>query len=369
MRVLICTPAYLPAREFGGPVAKVEALSGALRTRGHDVDIWTARYGGTVDDNRIRYFPRGPAYRWSPLVPAVRTAARTVQPRPDVVHIMGVRHGFAVLGARAFRRAGVPVFVEPLGMLQPRLRHVRVKRAFDAAFTVPVLRDAAAVIANSDLEADEIRTWEPHVADRVVVRPNPLALPAIAPVAVDLRARFGIPSTATVAITVTRISRTKGLDVLASAVARTENMHVVVVGPDDGDGARADVERVAHDRMHLAGAHYGGERDALVAGGDVFVLPSRTESFGNAAVEAAALGLPVVITDRCGAAGLLETAGAAVVVPFGADPLSGALSMLRDDPTLRARLAANGPAVRTVVDPDHVAAQQEEIYRQVLSAT
>ena len=48
-------------------------------------------------------------------------------------------------------------------------------------------------------------------------------------------------------------------------------------------------------------AKWAAYRDA-----DLFVLPSQSENFGNAAAEAIACGTPVMVTDRCGIAPLVD---------------------------------------------------------------
>ena len=61
--------------------------------------------------------------------PCVPAAART---RPDVVHVSGYRDQVSTVVAGWCRRKAIPYVFEPLGMLEPRLRKVRFKRAFDA---------------------------------------------------------------------------------------------------------------------------------------------------------------------------------------------------------------------------------------------
>ncbi len=78
---------------------------------------------------------------------------------------------------------------------------------------------------------------------------------------------------------------------------------------------------------------------------DVFAIPSRAETFGIAAVEASAMGLPVVASDIGGLSDIVADGETGLVVPPGdAGALAGALRALVDDPALRRRL---GAAART----------------------
>jgi glycosyltransferase involved in cell wall biosynthesis len=108
--------------------------------------------------------------------------------------------------------------------------------------------------------------------------------------------------------------------------------------PIPGSAVRV-LEGFSHERMPEA---YG-----LI---DVLVLPSRTtatwkEQFGRVIIEALWCGVPVVGSDSGEIPWLLELTGGGVTFPEGdADALARQLSRLRDDPPLRASLAATGRA-------------------------
>jgi glycosyltransferase involved in cell wall biosynthesis len=87
--------------------------------------------------------------------------------------------------------------------------------------------------------------------------------------------------------------------------------------------------------IYWAGFLSGAEKLAALAAADLFVLPSYSENFGVAAVEALACGLPVVVSDQVGINGEIDAAGAGVVAPCRVDALAGALAQLVADPALR----------------------------------
>ena len=100
---------------------------------------------------------------------------------------------------------------------------------------------------------------------------------------------------------------------------------------------------------------------------DAFVLASEHENFGMVAAEAAAAGVPSVITDRCGVAELLRDRGA-LVVPYSRAAVGEALARLLRDGGLRRSLGASGREVAREWSWQHVAAVEEEILQSIAAA-
>jgi glycosyltransferase involved in cell wall biosynthesis len=101
---------------------------------------------------------------------------------------------------------------------------------------------------------------------------------------------------------------------------------------------------------------------------DIFVVPSFQESFGVAAVEAAAAGLPVVASDVGGLPEVvIDGETGYLVPPADAHTLSQRLAQLIADPSLRRRM---GKAGRVLVETHYNwkdnAAQMERLYRSLV---
>ena len=116
-----------------------------------------------------------------------------------------------------------------------------------------------------------------------------------------------------------RIAAEKGIEHLLEAARRLPDAHVVLAGPDDRHGTMATVRAALGDpatagRVHLLPPT---RRPALrpLSPRDVFVLASGGENFGLVAAEAAAVGTPVVVSDRSGVAASFDE-GEALVVPY-----------------------------------------------------
>src|SRR5947209_18708249 len=77
-------------------------------------------------------------------------------PRPDVAHVFGFRDVVTTGTAAWCRLRRVPYVCEPLGMFEPRLRKVPLKRALDASVYRGVARGATAVVVASERERDAV---------------------------------------------------------------------------------------------------------------------------------------------------------------------------------------------------------------------
>jgi glycosyltransferase involved in cell wall biosynthesis len=130
------------------------------------------------------------------------------------------------------------------------------------------------------------------------------------------RDTLGISATTDVVVFVGSIIHRKGVDLLLDAFARVAatnpTAELILVGPRDDSTAEeartfdAQVDDLvqtsgAADRIHFAG--YVPNVDTYLRAADVFVLPSRREGMGNAALEAMATGIPTVLTPYLGLPG------------------------------------------------------------------
>jgi glycosyltransferase involved in cell wall biosynthesis len=166
---------------------------------------------------------------------------------------------------------------------------------------------------------------------------------------------------------VANLRREKGHDVLLQAAA-------IVVGqfPDArfdlvGAGPEQAALRAQADTLGLGNAvsFLGHCEDvpARLAAADLFVLPSRSEAFPNAVLEAMAIGLPTVASSVGGLLEVIEHGRTGVLVPPG-DPvaLAGEISRLMADPAHAAQLGAAARAHALTFSFTRMVAAFEQIY-------
>jgi glycosyltransferase involved in cell wall biosynthesis len=267
-----------------------------------------------------------------PITPGVARALGRL--RPDVV----VVSGWSTFASQATivwcRSHGVPyLLVVSSHDEDPRPDW---RRRVKGAIVPRVVRGASGVLVTGTL-ARRSMVERGASPDRVSVFANTIDVDAFREHADRLEARrsmlrkaFGAGAEDIVVLSVARLAPEKGLDVLLRAVAEADDPRLVVViagsGPEH-DRLAALAEELGV-RLLLAG-DLPWERivEAYVAA-DVFALLSEREPWGVVVNEAAACGLPLVLSDRVGAAyDLLRDGENGILVPVGV--VSAAANALR----------------------------------------
>ena len=209
---------------------------------------------------------------------------------------------------------------------------------------------------------------------RVATTYNGLEFDLLAPErpAAGVRAELGLDRDDFVVGTAANLKDWKRVDRLVRAVAAPgmERVRALVVG----DGAeRGRLEALAgelsvRERVTFTGvqAHVGDYLQVM----DAFALPSSDrESFGNAAVEAMAVGLPTLVFEDCGGVREHVRDGETGLVLAGQADFEAAIRRLRDEPEQARRLGAAGrDFVRSTYTPAAAAARYRALYERALAA-
>ena len=238
----------------------------------------------------------------------------------DAVHFHGLwQRNFPAL-AKACRRENIPFVVSPHGMLEPwAWRQKRWKKwPYFHLIEKRWIANAACVLATAKPEADRLAKFFPHHR----IESLPLGLTADKrPDYAAARAKLGWSADETVLLFLSRIHEKKGLDMLLSALAESgadtpvsraiENANprtglsatrLVIVGPDEQpDYATRCREFISQNAARLprtdwVGPVWGDDRWLYFQGADLFCLPTHSENFGLAVLEACQVGTPALTT-------------------------------------------------------------------------
>lgn len=390
MNILIVTLAYDPAVAFGGPVKIVQNNARELVRRGHRVTVYcTNRLDATrklasrtieQEDQGVRvvyhniwFMPQwrgnfGPFFCPGMIAYFLREGRQY-----DIIHINEAR-AFTTLAAALYARfAHIPYIIQAHGSFAYGLRHQRLKRIYDSLVGRAIYRRASRAIASSPEEVRECEAVGVE-RDKFVVIGNGIDFATwhfSEEEGLKFRARFGIARHAKVILFLSRIDKKKGPDILTEAFAQIQipDAYCIIAGPDNGyeEYVRQLVKSYnLTGKVIFTGLLRGSDIRAAYAAADVFVLPSRFDTFPMALVEAMASGVPVITTETCQIAQMVRDR-AGLVTPVEVRAIADALQTLLADEDLRRRFAEGARllaeeefSVAKVVD------RLEEIYVEVL---
>lgn len=365
----------------GGMRAYVETLARGLARAHVPTVLWTAdretSWAALAPEVEVRSLyqegaePAGFAVLqrlplWRHAVDVFRTACRAE--RPAVVHVHGLRA--AALTQVAFHRVPrvVTLHTWPRGWTwRPLLRWIAGRTDALVAVSQPLARwmQEARLAARGALDLRFF--W---------VIPPPLLRHGAAPATPrHARRALGLPEFGPVVGTVARLSKEKGVDLLLRAVALLRRWGYPVSCLVIGDGPQRHHLRRLANRLGIAPCvRWAGHLEApgcLLRAVDIYVQPSRRETFGMAVAEAMAAGRPVVATRTGGLADLITDGLTGRLVPAGDfQVLARVLAELIQDQEQRRRLARAAVArASRWPGPEALTRRHLELYAQVLSAT
>jgi glycosyltransferase involved in cell wall biosynthesis len=303
VNIFIAATSLLP--RYGGPAYSVARLATALGQAGVQVGLWAA-------DQSAEQTPLLTACESVRPLIGEATAALNCFGTCDVLHDNGIwmphNHRLAVLAARH----RIPRVVSTRGMLEPwAIRHKGLKK--NIAWWLYQRRDlqrAQLLHTTADREATHLARLKLDVPHCTIA--NGVDLPDIGDVKTCRRRKPSSNGEPRTALFLGRIYPVKGLPMLIEAwnQVRPAGWCLQIVGPDEA-GHRRELERavsraVLSEVVTFRGPLEGDAKTAAYLQSDLFILPSYSESFGMAAAEALAHGLPVLTTTGTPWQGLAE---------------------------------------------------------------
>jgi len=287
---------------------------------------------------------------------ALRRALRRLA--PDVV--ISFMPETNVLALLAGWGRGVPVVVTEHA--DPRV--FRLKPTWETLRRVTYRRAARVVSVSAGV--DDYFARLPEAKRAVIGNPIPLA---------EIRAAKGEPVSSGwphVVMGMGRLAPEKGFDVLIRAFARSAaelpDWGLAILGEGSERAALESIvaELGLQDRVRLPGVV--DDPFSSLRRADLFVLSSRSESFGNALVEAMACGLPVVATQCWSRSpGLVRDGVDGVLVPpDDVDALAAAMSELMRDEARRGQMASEAGAAVERFDVAAVSRTWDELLQAIV---
>jgi glycosyltransferase involved in cell wall biosynthesis len=337
-------------------------------------------YVATLEEHGIEHIPLARSTRALDVRADLASATEFVRicrrVRPDIVHTHNPKPG--VYGRIGARLAGVPhvvntvhgLYAQPTDRWRKRALVYTLERLAASFSDAELLQNAEDLPVLRRLRIPELKL---HLLGNGVdlARFDPVGYPSAR---AEQRRALGIAEDEVVVGLVGRLVREKGYPEVFEAAQQLRDSHprvrFVIAGPYDPDKADAvsepDVQAAERGGVRFLGLRRDVE--LLYPAMDLYVLASHREGFPRSAMEAAAMGLPLVATDIRGCRQVVDHGRTGLLVPVR-DPeaLAAAIGAVAADAALRGRFAAASRAKAVAeFDDRRQIAMTLEIYDRLL---
>ena len=373
------------SREHGGPSVALPAMARSLADAGVFVDVATTDDDGVgkrladvphatplkSEGYRVIYFPKqSEFYKFS--LPLLRWLFRHVTDY-DVVHVHAVFSFSTLAAAIACRWMQVPYIVRPLGVLN-RWGMINRRRQLKAAsfrlVDKPVLDRAAAIHYTAEDEKEDASRLGIRARARVIPLGFDLAAFSDLPPAAEFAEAFPASREKRIILYLSRLDPKKNIGSLIEAFASVpDNTVLVIAGSGDAEHVAELKQRAKglnlSPRIIWTGHIEGRLKMAAFAAAAVYVLPSHTENFGIALLEAMASGRACISTPGVALAAESAKANAVLICDGTPAALASAIQRCLGDEKLRVDLGVRAAElVRERFSAPAVAQRLIALYRE-----
>ena len=321
MKILHVAHFFYPCLSAGGVVNASYQIA-SKQADGNDVKIYTSdsckerlkfpngRYDVDVGGINVDYFKNlSNRFKLATMLDTPLSAPFRIRKdikNHEVIHIHEHRQTLAIFVSHFARKNNIPYVVQAHGSVLPFFQKESLKNLFDKVFGFRILHNASCVFALTEVEKEQYL--------KMGVDENKIE---IVPLGINLeeyenlpqngrfRSRFNIAEEDKLILFVGRIHEIKGLDLLVDAFNDLidhngeVSIKLAIVGPDDGYLSKLEEkinEYSLKENVIITGPLYKEEKQEALVDCDLFVMPSKYESFTTSGLEAMACGKPLVLT-------------------------------------------------------------------------
>jgi len=337
--------------------------SRGLISRGYEILVVSnSALPKSPPDIPTRYLPGQSSLAYIRDIPAMRRVVNEFG--PDIVHA----HYATGYGLWGSSQQIAPLIVSVWGT---DVADALKKRSSVGLIVRRSLREARFVTATSRFLMNQTITLEPEVAGKIDVVPFGVPIPDEqdldrdmnddAPITVVF-AKLFLPNYAPDSV----------VKAFAAAYKKIPRLRLVMLG---GGEMKSELEQLADTLDVTSAATIRGwvepeDAQRIIRQSDIFVMPSQSESFGVAAVEAASYGLPVIASDVGGVPEIVDDGVTGILIKPGDEAgLAQAIIRLATDKDLRRSMGEAGRRlVAEKYDFEKCLDRMEAVYRKVLKA-
>jgi glycosyltransferase involved in cell wall biosynthesis len=360
--------------QMNGTSKVVHELATRQQAAGYNVSVWSISSDKGHDLPRPTYTTRTFSKRRSPFtLPRDLERAIMRENRWTVFHIHGAFRPVIYAAASLMEDRDIPYIITPHGSYnEPAMRkNSLVKMMYFRWFELPTLRGAGAIHLFNDSEAESMQEW--YHSKKTVRLPFGLDV-------VENTAKINSENTPFIIGYCGRLAmRKNGLDLLISGFQRFHKVHpesrLWIIG--DGEDREMLYQIVAEQGLEQSviwhGAQYGEDKLRLIQQCDVFAHTSRNEGLPASILEAAALGIPLLITEGTNAGKCVRDYGAGIVLNEAcvADVAEGMIRLYKDIVMLRGAGRLRSAATRMINEVfswDKLVGKYGQMYKRAMAS-
>jgi glycosyltransferase involved in cell wall biosynthesis len=373
--ILFVVHGYKPAYRIGGPIHSVSSLAETLVSNGHKVIVFTTDSNQDEKLDVVKntpvivdgvevwyfetqnifqkkifklfpYFSKSIGYLYSPIM---KFHLNEIMPKIDFVHTHLPFIYPTYIASKIANLYNKPLYYHQRGVLSERALSYRSYKKFIYLFLFEktIIRNASCLIALTNYEFEIFKKYS-HKNQQISIIPNGVNVENFY-TDKTLFKNYKIDETKTVILFLGRLHPSKGADLLLTAFIKAhtqnDNLRLIMAGPDEyglvEDFRKEIIDNNFEDIVIFPGMVQGDEKKRLLARADLFVLPSLSEGFSMAILEALASSTPVLISPECNF-NEVESVNAGVVVLNNAEQISARIVELTSDLDKLKRMGNNG---------------------------
>ncbi|MDP3970729.1 MAG: glycosyltransferase [bacterium] len=321
MKILQVIPYFVPAFSYGGPIQTCLVISQHMVNNGHEVTVATT---DTLDGKERIYFLNEDID--GIRVVRFRNVSNSIAKKTNLFLPIGFRKWckdnikqFDIIHCHDFftyqnivvryyaKKYHIPFIIQPHGSLEDVRLQARfgfIKRFFIRKVLF-LLLEAKYVIALTKAEQLTINKIDSNA--NVSIVPNGINLDQYYDVQeINLHAKYNLPADTKLICFLGRVQYIKGLDhsllTLKHLVGKVA-FHFFIIGPNEGDEQQRLENIIKEDNLEkfvtFVGLLSGMEKKQFIKSCDSFLMLSRSEGLPISILEAAAVGLPTMISYEC----------------------------------------------------------------------
>ena len=387
MKILHVVPSFAPCFSHGGVVNASYEIAKKQVENGHDVTVYTTdscserlkfkdNYNVNVDGIKVFYFKNLSNSIKNKLtidtpVSSIPHIRKTIS-NFDIIHIHEHRHSLAIATHRYARKNSVPYVLQAHGSVLPFFQKEKLKEIFDKMWGFDILHDASKVFALTEIEKEQYLKM--GVKDEnIEIVPLGINLKEYEnlPPKGNFKAKYGLRKDEKLILFLGRIHEIKGLDLLIKSFNEisNDNVKLAIVGGDYG--FKGELEKLIgeyglNEKVVFPGVLTGEAKKEALVDCDIFVMPSRYESFTTSGLEAMACSKPLILTKNNHIHTWVE-GNSGLTCDFKKEELAKCINTLLDDETLCTTLGKQGrELIENRYDWNKVEAKIESIYENCI---